>query len=166
MAVSGNRWYGLGMPGHQKRIDAVDWTLGTWTLIEKYSDCSVLENPVSVIFSTPELRSPQYIQPWMFGHGETKKTGLKLRNLPRLKPTNIVTGREQRIWKMSPGPERKSLRSKTFPGVAAAFADQFGSHVLCSGSPAQDTAEICHTAPNSAMLQGLKPHAGNTGTSA
>jgi hypothetical protein len=127
MAVSGNRWYGVGMPGHQRRIDAVDWTLDTWELIKKHSEFSVLENPVSVIFSEPELRNPQYVQPWMFGHGETKKTGLKLRNLPLLKPTNIVDGREQRIWKMSPGPERKCLRSKTFLGVSKAMAEQWGS---------------------------------------
>jgi len=71
------------------------------------------------------MENPQYIQPWMFGHGETKKTGLKLRNLPELKPTNIVSGRENRIWKMPPSTDRKELRSKTYPGIADAMAEQW-----------------------------------------
>ena len=126
MAVSGNRWYGSGMPGHNKRINSVRWTLDTWNLICKHSDCSVLENPVSVIFSEPELMNPQYIQPWQFGHGETKKTGLYIRNLPELKPTCIVLGREQNVWKMPPSADRKKLRSKTYPGIAKAMATQWG----------------------------------------
>ena len=126
MAVSGNRWYGSGMIGHPKRVSAVKWTLETWRLIKRYSKWAALENPVSVIFSEPELRNPQYIQPWMFGHGETKKTGLKLWNLPELKPTSIVSGREQRIWKMPPSKDRKTLRSKTFEGIAKAMAGQWG----------------------------------------
>lgn len=69
----------------------------------------------------------QLIQPWQFGHGETKATCLWLKNLPMLKPTNIVEGREQRIWKMTPGPERTKLRSKTFQGIAEAFANQWGN---------------------------------------
>jgi hypothetical protein len=125
MAVSGNRWYGRGMPSHEKRIEAVRWTLHTWLLICSQSDRSVLENPVSVIFSEPELKYPQYIQPWQFGHPETKKTGLYIRNLPKLKPTHIVSGREQRIWKMPPSAERKKLRSKTYQGVAEAMAEQW-----------------------------------------
>jgi hypothetical protein len=126
MAVSGNRWYGKGTNGQQKRLDAVKWTLETWELIKKQSAASVLENPVSVIFSEEELKNPQYIQPWMFGHGETKKTGLKLRNVPEMKPTNIVKGRDQRIWRMPPSADRKSLRSKTYSGIAKAMADQWG----------------------------------------
>ena len=125
MAVSGNRWYGRGTPGHSKRLQAVRWTLGVWRLICKYSLASALENPVSVIFSEPELKNPQYIQPWQFGHGETKKTGLYLRNLPKLKPTNIVAGREDRIFKMPPSAERKMLRSKTYAGIAEAMASQW-----------------------------------------
>ncbi|KKN74632.1 hypothetical protein LCGC14_0388340 [marine sediment metagenome] len=68
----------------------------------------------------------QIIQPWQFGHGEQKATCLWLTNLPKLKPTNIVTVREQKIWKMSPGPERSKLRSKTYQGIANAMADQWG----------------------------------------
>jgi hypothetical protein len=126
MAVSGNRWYGKGMPENHKRIQAVKWTVKMWETIKLQSERSVLENPVSVIFSEPELWNPQYIQPWQFGHGETKRTGLKLRNLPRLKPTKIVAGREHRVWKMPPSVNRKCLRSKTFPGIAKAMAEQWG----------------------------------------
>ena len=68
----------------------------------------------------------QIIQPWQFGHGETKATCLWLKNLPELEPTNIVEGREQRIWKMSPGADRAKLRSITYKGFAEAMADQWG----------------------------------------
>lgn len=85
-----------------------------------------VENPVGVISSL--IRPPdQYIQPWQFGHGEQKKTGLWLRNLPLLKPTKIVAGREQRVWKMAPGPNRERDRSETYAGIAAAMAEQWGA---------------------------------------
>jgi len=123
MAVSGNRWYGRGMPYHDKRLAAIEWTLDLWGLAKRYCDKVALENPMSVIF--PELKSAgaeiQYVQPWQFGHGETKKTGFALHNLPPLVPTNIVEGREQRIWKMAPGPNRKRDRSETYQGIAEAM---------------------------------------------
>ena len=72
------------------------------------------------------VKPTQIIQPWQFGHGEVKPTLLWLINLPKLKPTNIVTGREQKIWKMPPSSDRKKLRSKTYPGIAKAMADQWG----------------------------------------
>ena len=85
-----------------------------------------IENPVSIISS--KIRKPdQIIQPWQFGHGETKATCLWLKNLPRLIPTRIVSGREQRVHKMSPGPDRWKERSRTFPGIASAMAEQWGS---------------------------------------
>ena len=115
MAVSGNRWYGKGMPMHQKRIDAIEWTLKLWEAAKLYSDRVALENPVSVIFS--HLPNVHYIQPWQFGHGETKKTGFALHGLEPLKPTDIVEGREQRIWKMPPSETRKRDRSQTFKGL-------------------------------------------------
>lgn len=123
MAVSGNRWYGKGMIYHHKRLEAIDWTLKLWDLAKKHSKRVALENPVSVIFSY--LDNVQYIQPWMFGHGETKKTGLTLHNLPELKPTNIVEGRKQRIWKMGPSETRKRDRSETYQGIADAMIDQW-----------------------------------------
>ena len=85
-----------------------------------------LENPVSIISS--KIRKPdQIIQPWQFGHGETKATCLWLKGLPKLVPTNIVEGREQRIHKMPPSPTRWKERSRTYQGIADAMAQQWGS---------------------------------------
>lgn len=84
-----------------------------------------IENPISVISS--HIRKPdQVIQPWQFGHGETKATCLWLKNLPKLRPTNIVDGRDNRIHRMPPGPDRWKLRSVTYSGIADAMADQWG----------------------------------------
>lgn len=84
-----------------------------------------LENPVSVISS--RIRKPdQIIQPWQFGHGETKATCLWLKGLPPLVPTHIVAGREARIHRMAPGPNRWKERSRTFQGIANAMAEQWG----------------------------------------
>jgi hypothetical protein len=83
-----------------------------------------IENPVCIMSSV--WREPdQVIQPWQFGHGETKATCFWLKNLPPLNPTQIVEGREARIHKMPPGPDRWKLRSKTYSGVAQAMADQW-----------------------------------------
>lgn len=84
-----------------------------------------IENPVGIM-STHYRKPDQIIQPWQFGHGETKATCLWLNGLPKLEPTNIVSGREQRIWKLPPSEDRAKLRSKTFPGIAEAMADQWG----------------------------------------
>lgn len=124
MSLSGNRWHGRGMPRHVERLEAIEWTLKLWNLALKYSDRVALENPTSVIF--PLLPNVHWLQPWQFGHGETKKTGFALHNLPPLQPTNIVEGREQRIWKMAPGKNRKRDRSETYPGVADAITAQWG----------------------------------------
>lgn len=84
-----------------------------------------LENPVSVISSY--IRKPdQIVQPWMFGHGETKATCLWLKGLPKLEPTDIVEGREARVHRMAPSPVRARERSRTYTGVAAAMASQRG----------------------------------------
>ena len=85
-----------------------------------------IENPISIISS--RIRKPdQIIQPWMFGHGETKATCLWLKGLPKLTPTNTVPGREARIHKMPPSPDRWKKRSETFQGIADAMAQQWGS---------------------------------------
>jgi hypothetical protein len=85
-----------------------------------------LENPISVISS--RIRKPsQIIQPWQFGHGETKATCLWLKDLPLLTPTDIVDGREARIHKMAPGPNRWKERSRTYQGIADAMAEQWGT---------------------------------------
>ncbi len=125
MAVSGNRWYGRGMPKHAERVSATRWTLELWNLAKAYGKRVALENPVSVIFSF--LPNVFYIQPWQFGHGETKKTGMATHNLPPLQPSNVVDGREQRIWKMAPSPTRKRDRSATYPGIADAIVQQWGA---------------------------------------
>ena len=92
-----------------------------------------LENPISIISS--RIRKPdQIIQPWQFGHGETKATCLWLKGLPLLKPTNIVDGRSDRIHKMPPSPNRWKLRSTTYQGIADAMAQQWGSDELLRSS--------------------------------
>lgn len=88
-----------------------------------------IENPVSVI-STLIRKPDQIVQPWMFGHGETKATCLWLENLPHLKPTNVVTGREARCHNMSPGPNRWKLRSTTYQGIADACAEQWSAYIV------------------------------------
>ena len=118
LAVSGNRWYS----GTKEREEAVEFFR---YFLEAPCKRICVENPVGVISS--RIRPPdQYIQPWQFGHGETKKTGLWLKGLLPLKPTNVVEGREQRIWKMPPSPDRGYLRSITYQGIADAMAEQWG----------------------------------------
>lgn len=85
-----------------------------------------IENPVSILSSL--WRKPdQVVQPWQFGHGETKATCLWLRGLPLLQPTSVVEGRSDRIHKMPPSADRWKLRSMTYQGIADAMADQWGS---------------------------------------
>lgn len=84
-----------------------------------------LENPISIISS--RIRKPdQIIQPWQFGHGETKATCLWLKGLPKLVPTNVVEGREAKVHKMAPSPTRWKDRSRTYQGIADAMAAQWG----------------------------------------
>lgn len=85
-----------------------------------------IENPVSILSSV--WRKPnQIIQPWMFGHGETKATCLWLKGLPSLRPTKIVDGREQRMHRLPPSADRWKIRSETYQGIADAMAYQWGS---------------------------------------
>jgi len=85
-----------------------------------------IENPIGVL--STKIRTPdQIVQPWMFGHGETKATCLWLKNLPPLVPTDIVDGRVARVHREPPSPERWKNRSRTLPGIAAAMADQWGA---------------------------------------
>jgi hypothetical protein len=88
-----------------------------------------VENPIPHRYAVAEVgrKYDQLYQPWMFGHGETKATCLWLKNLPKLVPTNIVEGREARVHKMPPGPNRWKERSRTLSGIAAAMAEQWGS---------------------------------------
>jgi hypothetical protein len=85
-----------------------------------------IENPVGVINSlVPEMPRPQYVQPWQFGHGETKRTGLWTRGLPPLTPTCVVAGREPRVYMLGPSADRWKIRSTTYKGIARAMAAQW-----------------------------------------
>ena len=86
-----------------------------------------LENPVSII-STRIRKPDQIIQPWQFGHPETKATCLWLKGLPPLQATSIVEGRVGRIWRLPPSPDRWKERSRTYPGIAQAMAEQWGAN--------------------------------------
>lgn len=88
-----------------------------------------VENPVMHEYAAEEIgsRADQFVQPWMFGHGEVKATGLHLKNLPPLKPTRVVDGRTPRVHYASPGPDRWKERSRTMWGIADAMAEQWGS---------------------------------------
>lgn len=127
LSLSGNRWYGKDMPLNYKRSESIWWTLGLWQLAKQHTPRLALENPASVIFQYLNADDVQYVQPYQFGHGEKKKTGFALHSLPRLIPTNEVDGREERVWKMAPGPNRQRDRSVTFQGIAKAMASQWGA---------------------------------------
>ena len=119
LAVSGARWF---KDKQEEQAEALDFVR---LLLSAPIDKIALENPISIISS--RIRKPnQIIQPWQFGHGETKATCLWLKNLPRLMPINIVEGREAKVHRMSPGPDRWKLRSTTYKGIAQAMAKQWG----------------------------------------
>lgn len=120
LAVSGARWF----KGKQKeQTEALQFVKD---LLLAPIERICLENPISIISS--HIRKPdQIIQPWMFGHGETKATCLWLKNLLPLKATNIVNGREARIHKMPPSENRWKERSRTYTGIAKAMAEQWGN---------------------------------------
>jgi len=88
-----------------------------------------IENPIMIGHAKKIIGRPQsqIIHPWQHGHGEQKATCLWLRGFMELEPTNIVDGREQKVWKMAPGPNRRRDRSKTYQGIADAMADQWFS---------------------------------------
>jgi site-specific DNA-cytosine methylase len=118
LAVSGARWF------KDKKAEQAQALEFVRLLLDAPIERIALENPVSIISS--RIRKPdQVIQPWQFGHGETKATCFWLKNLPKLAPTNIVDGREARIHRMSPGPDRWKERSRTFLGIAQAMAAQW-----------------------------------------
>lgn len=120
VCVSGNRHYA----GTKARIEGADFVRRIWASPIKML---CIENPVGVLNRlVPELPRPQYIQPWQFGHGETKKTGLWLRGLPSLTPTNIVDGRDDRIHRLPPTSDRWKIRSTTYKGIADAMSMQWG----------------------------------------
>ncbi len=119
LAVSGARWFKDKLVEQQAALGFVRNLLGA--PIPRIA----LENPISIISS--RVRKPdQIIQPWQFGHGETKATCLWLKGLPKLVPTKVVDGRHARVHLASPGPDRWKERSRTMTGIAEAMADQWG----------------------------------------
>ena len=119
LAVSGARWFKNKL---EEQEDALDFVRA---LMAAPIDRIAIENPISIISS--RIRKPdQIIQPWQFGHGETKATCLWLKGLRKLTPTKIVDGREARVHRMPPSPDRWKERSRTFEGIAAAMAEQWG----------------------------------------
>lgn len=134
LAGSGARHFAAKRADGRQRKSIIFF--GTWLT----ADCAIIiiENPVGIISGEyvrthfPDLselydlpRKPsQIIQPWQFGHGETKATCLWIYGTRLLQPTNVVDGREQRVWRLPPGPDRAKIRSKTYPGIAKAIAEQ------------------------------------------
>lgn len=121
LAVSGARYFKEKIADGRQQ-EALDFVQA---LLDAPIDKIALENPISVI-STKIRKPEQIIQPWQYGHGETKATCLWLKNLPKLVPSNIVEGRENKVWRMPPSENRWKLRSTTYRGIADAMAEQWG----------------------------------------
>lgn len=119
LAVSGARWF---TNKREKQNKAAEFFM---KLVCAPIPRIAIENPISIM-STFYRKPDQIIQPWMFGHGETKATCWWLKGLPPLKPTQIVQGREHRIHKMPPSKDRWKERSRTYQGIADAIAEQWG----------------------------------------
>jgi site-specific DNA-cytosine methylase len=122
LSVSGARHF------KAKRMDGRQQSAVSFFMMLAKTDIPqiAIENPVCIMSSM--WRKPeQIIQPWEYGHGETKATCLWLKNLPLLQPTNIVEGRDDRIHKLPPSADRWKLRSTTYQGIATAMADQWGN---------------------------------------
>lgn len=133
LSISANKWYKdqpkrksgvlVGEERRWAREDSISFFMQLWSAnIDKIA----IENPIGVM-STVFRKPDQIIQPWMFGHGETKATCLWLKNLPKLRPTNIVLGREQRLHSLPNTKDRWKLRSLTYLGIAQAMADTWGT---------------------------------------
>lgn len=118
LTVAGARWW----KGKEKeQEEAAKFAMA----FERYAPKVCTENPIGRL-STVWRKPEQIIQPWQFGHGETKATCLWLKNLPKLVPTKIVEGRTPRVHYASPGPDRWKERSRTLTGIANAMAEQWG----------------------------------------
>jgi hypothetical protein len=136
---SGVRWLSTPPPGRTREAMWAELDDGAAlfsTLWNAPVPRIAVENPVMHRHAKARIANyqefAQSVQPWQFGHPETKRTCLWLRNLPALTPTDIVEGREQRVHRMPPGPDRWRERSRFFPGIAAAMADQWGPLLLDS----------------------------------
>lgn len=135
LAVSGSRHF------HRKQREQAEALAFVRLLMAAPIERWCIENPVSVISSA--IRPPdQIIQPWQYGHGEVKATCLWLKNLSKLTPTHCVQGREQRVHRMPPGPDRWKERSRTYQGVADAMAQQWGARPLPAPMQQLDLLQI------------------------
>ena len=121
LCVSGARWFPAKRADGRQQ-DAIDFFL----MFTRLGCKCAIENPIGIM-STVHRKPDQIIQPWQYGHGETKATCLWLNGLPKLQPTNIVPGRDNRIHRMPPGPDRATERSRTYHGIADAMAEQWGA---------------------------------------
>jgi hypothetical protein len=135
LTISANKWYkdqperkSGTLVGHERRLARLEAMQFFMALYQCDISKIAIENPIGVMSTV--LRKPdQVLQPWMFGHGETKATCLWLQNLPKLKPTDIVDGREQRLHYLPKTKDRAKLRSKTYPGIAKAMAEQWSEDI-------------------------------------
>lgn len=153
MTLSGNRHYAPGKPKHQERVDAVEWTIALWEKACKKAKHVYMENPMGAMNGDKRLPKPQIIHPYYFGDAFQKTTCLWLHGLPKLyhnKKVNLFdpvvthvekgemvvfeSGRVMPKWyadsASTKNESNRTLRSKTFPGIAKAMADQWGSQVL------------------------------------
>ena len=131
LSVSGNAHYGTGMKRHGERLQAIEWTLALYAHAKENAPQVAMENPVGVL----PIKASQYIQPYQFGHPESKKTGLWLHNLPPLLATRTLVKPDCGYWdnqtpsgqnKLGPSADRWKIRSETYQGIADAMADQWG----------------------------------------
>lgn len=136
LTVAGNATYGQGQPKYAARLAAVQWTVNLWECACRSARVGVaMENPVGVLPRLGGIKPAQYVQPWMFGHTEQKKTGLWLHGLPPLVETNNVyeqmmrlpKNQRERLHYLPPSPDRWKIRSETFQGIADAMAEQWGA---------------------------------------
>ena len=127
LSVSGARHF------EAKKLDGRQQSAVSFFMMLAKADVPMIaiENPVCIM-STVWRKPDQTIQPWQFGHGETKATCLWLKNLPKLRGSNIVAGRDARVHRMPPGPDRAKERSRTYQGIADAMARQWTKETICS----------------------------------
>ena len=128
LAASGARWF-LQKRKDGRQQQSIDFFM---EFVNTMCKRIVIENPIGIM-STYWRKPDQIIQPYEFGHPERKATCLWIKGLPLLRPTNIVDGRNQSIWKMPPSKDRAKIRSKTFPGIAKAMAEQWGKIIINGG---------------------------------
>lgn len=144
LTVSGNHKYAAGKSHHAERLAAVEWTVNLWEMAKRLASFAYLENPRGVLSTLGGMVGYQVIQPYQFGEDASKATCLWLHGLPLLEGTEFI---EPRIvgglprWsnqtdsgqnRLAPSATRKADRARTYPGIAEAFADQWGRHLLAA----------------------------------